>query len=959
MASVIALGVGALATALTGTAVSAGVLSATAAAFIVAGSQVLGTVLASHLSSDGEEAVGADNLSVNTISGQRTIPVLYGEHRVGGNDLFIGTTDDSVVILQGLCEGKIKGIKEIPLPDDDDRTTLAIFLNGQPIYEFDTTWYVRVKTGTEGLPYTDKYEKRAGNKVATTVMKGEEDQTAIEWVTDLFPEADDNYINLAYIAFRVKAEGASSLQKREVIVEGKIVKNFTVAGDPEVYSRNAVLILYDYLTNTRYGLGWKKEQIDKPSWISAYNYVNLKGLEINFAVTGEMKSQAVIDNILKYFNGELSWWNDKIYLSYRDIDYETESFNITDKDIQVDENGPMLSINQADRTSVIRNIRVRYMVIDDPDVTSSEAPTYNFFLDDFILGEAKDSSLDQKDTITQLDCPGFFKKKHATSLGTYVLKRSEFNRTYSMSLRPENIEIAVGDLGTINIDCGPEIRDQKVRAIQSNTGMDGSCSMVFLREDDEIYEEFETLDKLESLEDVSADYINNPPPVTDVVISEETYHYRLRSYSRVVVEYSIPTDKTKTPHVDYSWFSHADINVAFDPYISDDDNPDNPDEVRASFADPWIAVYSGPNAAEYANNSEPGDIIYLLDSGETYHIIENEGNGIKLSSWEFGFDRQQFRLIKRDSLKTISGSKTRAMIDPAEEGKTYYIAPISVSTSGAVQDYGTETMYEYTVDGVSKQKPIAIEFFSAGFNAQGLTYSILPSYLDKGVDVYGYELRRGFDFSTGVKIASTKTGGGVIADVLPPSNKNSIWASAVGDNGLYASTPFRLVTSDGDSDYMPMGSSVAASKPLTLSIESSENIEIPGGYTLRCAQTDGNLHGYAIFNPITLFDPPRVDKFPNYTKGIYLELEYGVSTDNNDPYIGPALNIETSVSFIHNGVSSHYVGNATTHFVSGVGSQIRIRIDITDPYEKTHSTVLLSAGLRVYQRMFRWSDFMR
>ncbi len=940
MAAAIPIAIGALASAATGTAVTAGVLSAAAAAFIMAGTQVLAAVVSSHLSSEQQgEAFGLQNLRANSLSSQKTIPILYGRHRVGGNDLYIGANEDSIVVLQAICEGPIEGLESMSVPNAS-KTVEAIFIDGQPIYEFDSTYYTR-KNGTGGVPQADEYIPHTSSKIARTIMLGTESQGAVQWVVDLFPEATDRYKYVAYIAFQIKAEGVSALPRREAIVKAKIIKDIRTGTN--IFSRNPVDILYDYVRNKRYGLGWGSSLIDITSWRSAAMYADTKNFMIDYGVTGPTKAQFVVDSILRYFRGTLSWWEGKLYLKYSDYPIEVPSFTVDDQTIMLDnEKGSIISVNEPDRSSKPKAVRVRYMSI--------AYDTFDFTLDDFNIGESEAFT-------QQIDLPAFQSKASANEIGTYALKRGNNNRTYTATLRADMIQLDIGDIGFLtSSELG--ISDQPVRVMQSNFSSDSSCTVVFMEEDSSLYDYNNSSEPSEMGEIHLFESMNAPPPVRNVLITETLYHYRRRSYNRVVVSYSPPVDGSTTPPTPFGWYSHANVYTGFDFF--EPVNPNNESLIGAPFPDdPTEAKLTNPT--EYYGAIESGDLIYLLDETnpdlKTKHVIgKRNGNIIRISDWSFGFSYQRFKLIKRSSLKTISGSRNQALIDPAEEGQTYYIAPVSVSTSGAVQDFGTETIYEYTVIGASQTLPPMIGNFTAGFTDQGLTFNIQPKDTDKGVDIHGYELRRGPTFETGVRIYTSTSGSGSIPDVMPPNTANSIWASSVSDNGLSAPTSFRIAGATDHPEYKPFGSKVIKTFTFPFSESSSSNISSDGNY-FKCSQDNDNLYGYIISNPVAMF-PVTPDRYPRFSKTIYLSLNHRV-VGSESPEPGAPVGIRSSVSFVDSGIPSAFKGDTMAFFASGIGSHLVIRFDIIDTVLGSFYEISKNIEVSIYQRILRWSDMIR
>ena len=172
----------------------------------------------------------------NTKSQLLPIPIVYGRCRMGGNVFMQTFYDDSLQKMDmfvGVSEGPIQSIKSVYAND-----LVLIDENGDVVHELVDS--------------------------SINLHLGEPDQVA-----DSRDPGANAYPNTAYIALTLKAQdGLSGNPVISSIVEGR--KVWTPSGT--VFTRNPAWIVYDFLTNTRYGVGIPTEYIDLDSFTAAATY---------------------------------------------------------------------------------------------------------------------------------------------------------------------------------------------------------------------------------------------------------------------------------------------------------------------------------------------------------------------------------------------------------------------------------------------------------------------------------------------------------------------------------------------------------------------------------------------------------------------------------------------------------------------------------------------------------------
>lgn len=172
----------------------------------------------------------------NTKSQLLPVPIVYGRCRVGGNVFMQTFYDDSLQKMDmfvGVSEGPIQSIKSVYAND-----LVLIDENGDVVHELADS--------------------------SINLHLGAPDQVA-----DSRDPGANAYPNTAYIALTLKAQdGLSGNPVISSIVEGR--KVWTPSGT--VFTRNPAWIVYDFLTNTRYGVGIPTEYIDLDSFTAAATY---------------------------------------------------------------------------------------------------------------------------------------------------------------------------------------------------------------------------------------------------------------------------------------------------------------------------------------------------------------------------------------------------------------------------------------------------------------------------------------------------------------------------------------------------------------------------------------------------------------------------------------------------------------------------------------------------------------
>jgi hypothetical protein len=309
--------------------------------------------------------------------------------------------------------------------------------------------------------------------------------------------------------------------------------------EPKTWTSNPALILYDYLTNTRYGTGWSEDLIDVTSFgeVATLCQPDAYDWELDFVIASQTGAQSIIDSMLSHFRGYLHWWNGQIHLRYLDLRAETPLIGIYDEHLARDPSGKaMIGVSQPSNFNTPEGVLVSY--------TNRRN---NWTTDTIPVGE-------KYGQVNGLNFVGYTRRELALEMGTYTLERQRLNRTYSMVLKPETVGLEINDLITMSFS---EIGmvEQLVRIKGSNISMDGSINVTAILEKEELYDKEYQPDSSEVYSVNFPSISEIPPPVENIKIEEEVYDYRDRTFVRLNVTFDEPEE--------FPWYSHVDVYVTY------------------------------------------------------------------------------------------------------------------------------------------------------------------------------------------------------------------------------------------------------------------------------------------------------------------------------------------------------------------------------------------------------------
>lgn len=448
-------------------------------------------------------------LRFNTRSTQELVRIVYGEQRVGGNDAFIETVGEDLKdlwVVQCLSEGECEGIAQI---DSVDQIFLSDKLTGE--YGGNASYWFHSGSSTQ------TYDTNLNSAIS-------------KWI--------DNQRYVCYIVWKLTYDRDyfQGIPNRTVVLKGKKVYDFR--DTTWKYSNNPVLCLYDYMVNSRYGTGIDSTKIDVSSWTSAANYCDTKGWTLNYTVFKNQSAQDVMDAICVHFRGQMVWYDGKFYLRYADLNYESSVMTLDDEHIFRDVDGKAnILITEPSEFNKPDGIRVTFT---DPDK--------DYVNDDIMIGE----DVGVVESLTLVGCTN---RQQAADLGVYALERLQLNRTISGLFRGDAVKLEPHDVITMNTSA-LNISDQLMRVQVANILGNDEIELMLIYEDIVLYNDDYDLDTEGTYTCNLPDITAEPPSVGNVQISEATYNYRLRTFTRLEITFDLPSN--------YPWFRHVEVRLSYD-----------------------------------------------------------------------------------------------------------------------------------------------------------------------------------------------------------------------------------------------------------------------------------------------------------------------------------------------------------------------------------------------------------
>ena len=401
-------------------------------------------------------------ITVNKQSNVARIPVVYGERKIGGVRVFVGSGSSDnkyLYVCLAVAEGEIDSFQGIYI--NDERQNLSSFATGG----------IRTVSKTNFDGETSSFFINGSSRASFEFFTGTEDQSASSLLKEHNLWTNDHRLRgVAYVACRfewVKAEfdgdgnqtifnpwgGIPSIN---VIVRGKKVltsysskdtANNTSSYESETgsftYSNNPADCLLDYLRNPRYGKGLNDNRVNFADFHTARGVCNQTPnfgdslgtatfLLINDVIDTNQTMFENTKQIMQSCRGFLPYVNGKYSLNIETAESTPSNLQLIDDEHIIG----AIGVTSDDKNARYNQAKVTFANEEKDFESDTVYYTNNTFLTD-------DNS---EPLILDLGAPGITRRERALDFAEYLVRRSRKQVTVQVKVSNEGQNIVAGEL---------------------------------------------------------------------------------------------------------------------------------------------------------------------------------------------------------------------------------------------------------------------------------------------------------------------------------------------------------------------------------------------------------------------------------------------------------------------------------------------------------------------------------
>jgi hypothetical protein len=495
------------------------------------------SAIAHGLANNRDEEDPEQKHLTNDKSTEWIIPLLYGRCRVGGNKVYESSTswDNRYAhFIIEIGEGPIEGIVREDGTTFTDTATPFPSTN-PPLLYLDGELWTQKHTG---YVYAEFFNGSATQNTCATLQTAD-------------PNWNEPKRHTAYIYLRLLYDMNKwlTVPKITLVVDGLKLYNPTTA--TVAYSRNFALMAYDIMTrpSRRGGMGidnWHAApptdaRIDIASLETARAYCAAKGWRGGIPIVEDLDGLEKLYLILDCFRGDVIHSETKYKFCFRDMNYETPTgVDITESDVVMQNGRTTLKIKPpADLYDLYNALEVNFINSD-----------LEYQGDVLLISDAVAVAADNDLRQTSKKLLGLNTVDKVQSMAAYYLERMRWGHRASFSTRDALLALEPMDLVTLTHTM-PGWDALDMRVLSMGIGADNTLTFELEEEDIDLYDdEYNPLElswHTTTYPDPSADV----PGVVNVAITEVEASTRLRSHTRLVIDFDAPSN--------YPWWDFAQV----------------------------------------------------------------------------------------------------------------------------------------------------------------------------------------------------------------------------------------------------------------------------------------------------------------------------------------------------------------------------------------------------------------
>ncbi len=459
-------------------------------------------------------------ITVNKQSNVAKIPVVYGERKIGGVRVFVGSGDTDnkyLYICLAVAEGEIDSFQGIYI--NDERQELSSFATGG----------VRTVNKTKFGGGDSSFYVNGASRASFEFFTGSEDQSASSLLKEHNLWTDDHRLRgVAYVACRFEWVKAEFDQENEgeqtvfnpwggiptinVIVRGKKVltsyaskdtSNNTSSYEGEIgsfaYSNNPADCLLDYLRNTRYGKGLNDNRINFADFHTARGVCNQtpnfgEGLgTATFLLCNDVidTNETMFENtkkIMQSCRGFLPYVNGRYSLNIETAESSPGDLQLIDDRHIIG----AIAVTSDDKNARYNEAKVTFA----NEEKDFESDTQIFALPTTTI----DSEDNGEPLILDIGAPGITRRERALDFAEYLVRRSRKQVTVSIKVSNEGQNIVAGELIKLTHKfkqlgdmSGPTaenylFNEKLFRVISQRLNYDGTVDLTLFEHQNDIYD---------------------------------------------------------------------------------------------------------------------------------------------------------------------------------------------------------------------------------------------------------------------------------------------------------------------------------------------------------------------------------------------------------------------------------------------------------------------------------------
>lgn len=499
---------------------------------IAMGIQALGSSVLGLNKRDGGNGTGVNQSGImaNEASGIAQIPIVYGRRRVGCRRIYLNVKDKTYLhMVMAVSEGEIGRIRKVYFNDQ-----LAIDMTvGTPggTQNTETAGVGEVIEGSN-TKITEKYR----NHLRFEYRLGTDTQSAFSYLTGKFAEwastAQCKGVALVYFELKFNSDVYNSVPNITVEIDGikvarveslsnkySLAYRSTTAGDitysepaapfNNSWGLNPADVVYDYLTNSRYGKGIDTGHINIASFIDAKRYCKqtvqatfggASETYVRYMLNGHCEPDDTIYNnikrILSCFQGYLVFSNGQYYLRLNKevvdpatgveypqfvggspVDPQTDQV-LLDSLFQFNENN---MVGKYDVQLASKQNRFNRMKLSYYDERSDYNPSIQYYDSATYLARDNNEVFER-----EIELPMVTDQRNALNLAGVILNQSRNQTAINFQAVYSALEVEVGDVVAISID-NMGYNQKLFRVMSMGINLDGTIDITATEYQHEAY----------------------------------------------------------------------------------------------------------------------------------------------------------------------------------------------------------------------------------------------------------------------------------------------------------------------------------------------------------------------------------------------------------------------------------------------------------------------------------------